>query len=178
MTTRFVGEIQVFGFSFAPSGWAFAGGQLLALRQNTALFSLLGTTYGGDGVTTFQLPNLVSRFACNSGSGPGLTQRTIGEPFGDQKVTVLQDQLPAHTHILVDYQANSVSDQSTAPSSSFALGFPGNGSFSVFAPQPPAAVMNPAMIGVAGGTQPHANVQPFLSLNYSIALQGDFPSFS
>jgi len=177
MTSNFIGEVQIFGFSFAPAGWAFAGGQLLPLRQNAALYSLIGTTFGGDGNTTFQLPNLVSRFACGSGTGVGLTPRVIGETFGTQTVTLIESELPTHTHMLVDYQPGDPVDQATTPSSSLALGFPGNNTFNVFASPPPTAAMSPSMIAPAGGAQPHTNEQPFLGLTYAIALQGDFPSF-
>jgi microcystin-dependent protein len=168
----FVAEIRIFGFTFAPKGWAFCAGQLLPLSQNTALFSLLGTTYGGDGKSTFGLPDLQGNAPMFWGQGPGLTDRSEGEQGGEQFVTLLDTEMPLHQHAL---KANSQPGDlptpgpttSLARSSPFIYKTPAGAS----PPQPMAA----NAVGITGGGQPHNNMMPYLTLNFCIALQGVFP---
>ena len=162
----FVGEIRVVGFNFAPQGWALCNGQLLPISQNTALFSLLGTTYGGDGRTTFALPNLQGRAAMHPGQGPGLTLRDLGETGGTTEETLSQAQIPQHNHAL---NAASGSATTGTPSSTSSLAA---GSVNTY-----GAANNMVPMGeTVGGGQPHNNMQPHQVLNYVIALQGIFPS--
>jgi len=161
----FIGEIRAFGFNFAPRGWATCSGQLLSIAQNTALFSLLGTTYGGNGQTTFALPDLRGRVAINQGQGPGLANKTIGEQAGQESHTLTANEMPAHAHA----QPASNADQSTNR--------PGNAvptKGGVYAAAGDGTLLDPTT--QAGGNQPHSIMQPYLVLNYCIALQGIFPS--
>lgn len=175
MTEPFIGEIQTFGFNYAPRGWAQCNGALLPIRQNTALFALIGTTYGGDGTTTFALPNLVSRAACNQGQAPGLSHRDIGETFGEPAVTLTNVQMPMHSHGLTLYTQTDTSKRTSGPSSGSALSNLTSGAPFVET----AAVVGfaPNLIGPNGGNQPHENQQPYLAVNFCIALEGVFPSF-
>ncbi|NLS01689.1 phage tail protein [Rhizobium sp. P38BS-XIX] len=176
MTTPFLGEIQLFAFNFAPYQWAFCNGATMAIRQNTALFSLLGVQYGGDGVTTFQLPNFANRAGCNQGRGPGLTPRDAGETFGSNSITLSQSEMPAHFHSLTIFNQNNTAKKTAGPTSGGVLGVPS--SSSPFAQNAQAnAQFAPNVIGQAGGNQPHENRQPYLAVNFSIALAGAFPSF-
>lgn len=179
MTEPFIGEIQVFGFSFNPRGWAFCNGALIPIQQNTALFSLLGTNYGGDGKTTFQLPNFASRGGCEQGQGPGLTPRVIGETFGDFTVSLTSDQVPAHSHGFNLYAQTDSAKRSASPAPGAALSVPTVSTTTPFYPPGVADTsFSPAMLAPsAGGNLPHANQQPYLALNFCIALQGTFPSF-
>jgi microcystin-dependent protein len=174
MSEPFLGEIRMTGWNFASRGWALCNGQLMSIAQNTALFSLLGTTYGGDGITTFALPNLQGRVPIHQGQGPGLTNRTIGEVGGAESVTLLQTQMPAHNHLV----SASQSADGTSPGNSF----PGNDSrgtpLNVYNSTSDGTVMNPAMISSSGGNQPHDNMQPYLCVSFMIALEGIFPSRS
>lgn len=176
MTEPFIGEIQLFGFSFAPRGWAFCNGATLAIQQNTALFSLLGTQYGGNGQTTFQLPNFTNRAGCQQGAGAGLTRRTIGETFGENSVTLTINEMPAHTHPFTVYNQTDLNKRAASPSAGNSLTPPRLSSPYVPA-SPPNTTFSPTMILPSGNSQPHENRQPFLALNHSIALQGVFPSF-
>lgn len=166
-TESFIGEIAVVAFNFAPRGWAICAGQLLPISQNTALFSLLGTTYGGDGQTTFALPDLSGRTPVGTGNGPGLTPLVPGETFGQEQVTLLATEMPAHRHQLT---AGSTADAAApagagfAATSTAAYRSGGDGSIRL------------ANLPVAGGSQPHENRQPFLALTFVIALQGVFPT--
>jgi microcystin-dependent protein len=172
MADPFVAEIRIFPFNFAPKGWAFCDGQLMPLSQNTALFSLLGTTYGGDGKSTFALPDLQGNAAMHPGQGQGLSQRFLGEQGGTESVTLLVSEMPAHTH---NVNALTALSTTTTPTTGTTLGRSVNGNayandsagFQQFAPDalPPA-----------GGSLPHNNLQPYLTLNYCIALQGVFPA--
>jgi microcystin-dependent protein len=167
----FVAEIRIVPFNFPPKGWAFCDGQLLPLSQNTALFSLLGTFYGGDGKSTFALPDLQGSTAMHSGQGPGLSQRFIGETGGSETVTLLVSEMPVHTHT-----ANCVGVLSTtaAPSNQTAIAKSVNGA--AFTPGGGAVQqLAPEALPVAGGSLPHNNLQPYLTLNYVIALQGVYP---
>ena len=168
MSDPFVAEIRIFAGNFAPRGWAFCNGQLLPISQNTALFSLLGTTYGGDGKTTFGLPNLQGSAPMQPGQGPGLSLHDLGEQSGTQTVTLLQSEIPLHTHIA---QATS-SDANTANPTNASWGAQEN---------PPLyrsdadTTMSPNALALAGGSLPHNNMQPYLVLSFIIALQGIFP---
>jgi microcystin-dependent protein len=179
MTEPYIGQIQPFGFNFNPQGWAFCNGATLPIQQNTALFSLLGTQYGGNGQTTFQLPNLAGRAGCQQGSGPGLTPRTIGETFGVNTVTLTQQEMPAHTHGINAYVQNDTSKRSGTPVSNGGLSLPGATTARPFIASAANTTFAPNMLQPnAGGGLPHQNQQPYLGLNFSIALQGVFPSFS
>lgn len=164
----FIGEIRCFGFNFAPIGWALCQGQLMSISQNTALFSLLGTMYGGDGRTTFGLPDLRGRTPMGMGQGPGLSQRDQGEQAGTETVTLVQGQLPAHNH--------SVAASSSATAKSPAAALPAyTGDAATYGTAGDMA-MSPTMVGGGGGGQPHDNLQPYLVLNWCIATEGVFPS--
>lgn len=163
MSTPFLGEIKIFSFSFAPKGWALCNGQLLPINQNQALFAILGTTYGGDGVTTFALPNLQGRVPVHVGNGIILGQRA-----GEQSHTLNISELPAHTHTPV---GSSSSASSASPAGDLWASLSSSG----YSPSPDTT-MNPASILPTGGSQPHDNMSPYLALNFCIALQGIFPS--
>lgn len=178
MTEPFIGEIQLFGFNFNPHNWAFCNGAMLPIAQNTALFSLIGTQYGGNGQTTFQLPNFASRAGCQQGQGPGLTPRTIGEPFGVNSVALTANQMPAHVHGFVLYAQNDNTKRSGTPASGNALSVSSSASTTPFLNGgPPDTTFAPNMIGTQGAGLPHQNQQPYLGMNFCIALQGVFPSF-
>jgi microcystin-dependent protein len=181
----FIGQIMIFGFNFAPRGWAFCQGQLLSIAQNTALFSLLGTTYGGDGRTTFGLPDLRGRVPMGLGTGPGLSSRTIGQKIGTETTTLNVTQLPAHNHVATGSinASNEVgTDQiPTATANTLGGGIVSNRPVSNFNSAAPNVQLNSAMavtVENAGGGQAFNNIQPSLVLNYSIALVGIFPSRS
>lgn len=177
MTQPFVSQIQVFPYNFAPRNFATCQGQLLAISQNTALFSLLGTNFGGNGTTNFALPNLASRAAVGSGSGPGLTPRVIGEQFGTEYVTLISTEMPIHNHGLRVYAQNNPAMRSGTPAANNALSAPSNAASTAFLPAgSPNTTFSPQMVQLAGNSQPHANQQPYLGLLYCIALQGVFPA--
>ncbi|CAN7661776.1 phage tail protein [Ensifer sp. ENS11] len=176
MSEPFIGEIQLFGFNFAPRDWAFCNGATLAIRQNTALFSLLGVAYGGDGTTTFQLPNFTGRTGCNQGTAPGLSQRSIGEVFGENNVTLSTSEMPAHSHGFTIYNQTDSAKRASAPSAGNALTLPIESSVTAKDAQPNAQFAS-NMIGLAGNNVPHENRQPYLAVNFCIALNGTFPSF-
>lgn len=161
----FVGQIQSFSFNFPPRGWAQCNGQLMAIAQNQALFSLLGTTFGGDGITTFALPDLRGRVQVSQGQGSGLTIRNMGERFGTETVTLQVSNLPQHTHTL---SGNTTANADTALNNSIGG--------QVWAPVSPNTTANPNDVTSAGSDQPHNNIQPTLGIGYCIALQGIFPS--
>ncbi len=163
----FLGQIQPFGFNFAPRGWTRCDGQLLPISQNTALFALLGTTYGGDGRTTFGLPDLRGRAALHFGQGPGLSSYNIGQKGGAETVTLSTNQMPSHNHSL-----NAVAEPaSTAKPEGNLLA-----AALTYDVAPPDAVMAGVSIGSTGGGAAHNNIQPFLVINWCIALVGIFPS--
>jgi microcystin-dependent protein len=170
---QFVAEIRIFPFNFAPRGWAQCNGALMAIAQNTALFSLIGTFYGGDGKSTFGLPNLQGSFAMHQGEGAGLTPREIGETGGEAAVTLLGTQIPGHTHAV-----NCASSGGTSSPLSAEFGGGGRGRQPAYAAGPAAVSMNPNAVAAAGGSQPHNNLPPYVVLNYCIALQGIFPARS
>lgn len=169
MPDPYIGEIRLFGGTFAPQGWALCDGQLLAISANEALYALLGTTYGGDGQTTFALPDLRGRVPVHQGQGPGLSNRALGEAGGTETVTLVGPELPAHAHTLA---ANSgTGTQSNPAGNVWAAGptaFIGPGSADL-------TMAGPA-VGPAGGSQPHDNMLPFQAVNFIIALEGIFPS--
>lgn len=169
-----LGMIQIFGFSFAPRGWAFCDGSLLPIAQNTALFSLLGTTYGGNGQTTFALPDLRGRVPLGMGNGPGLTPHPQGEMAGTENVTLLVNQIPQHNHAMM----GSGDAQSVGGVAGNSLGSAprGSGNGTVYAPGATNQVAMGSPTGFTGGNQPHSNMQPYLAMNYCIALEGIFPS--
>lgn len=167
----FVGEIRIFAGNFPPKNWAFCNGQLMPIIQNTALFSLLGTMYGGDGKTTFALPNLMGRAPIGFGQGPGLTNRTQGEAGGSAAVTLLNSQMPYHTHLAAAHSSSTQSSPEGAVWSKTG-GRQGPAAYAAAAPDTP---MSPQALGITGGNQPHNNRQPYLAVNYIIALQGIFP---
>lgn len=171
MSEPFIAEIRIFAGTFAPRGWAFCNGQLLPIAQNTALFSLIGTTYGGDGRTTTALPNLEGRAPMHPGRGPGLTTRRLGELGGTETVTLTEAQMPNHNHTV---WATDEAAEETAPSNTTAFGRARGGA--PYASGTPSAVMAPQMLSEAGGSQPHNNMQPYLAINFIIALVGLYPS--
>ena len=170
MSDQFVAEIRVFPFNFPPTGWAFCNGQILPISQNTALFSLLGTTYGGDGVSNFALPNLQGNFPINFGQGAGLSLYDLGETGGAAAVTLLASEIPAHTH-----NVNCATASNAASPANAVFGGAARGKPPAYAPGPAAVAMSGSAVAAAGGNQPHNNLPPFLVLNFCIALQGVFP---
>lgn len=168
MSSPYVGEIRAVGFNFAPQGWAFCDGSLLSISQNEVLYTLLGTTYGGDGVNTFGLPDLRGRIPFHQGSSSGNTL-VLGELSGSETVTLVPNQLPTHTHPL---QANSSSGSQPSP----ANGFWAKSSLDEFSTETPTLSMAPTSVLAAGGSQPHNNIPPFLVLNFIISLYGVYPS--
>jgi microcystin-dependent protein len=169
----FVAEIRIFPFNFAPRGWAFCDGQLLPISQNTALFSLLGTTYGGNGQSTFALPNMQGNAPMHPGRGPGLSLHDLGETGGSETVTLLQSEIPAHSHSMRAHNADQADAQNPSPNTSLAqsangFAYQNNASSNLVA-------LNPSALAPVGGDQPHNNMQPYLTLNLCIALQGIFP---
>lgn len=175
MTTPYIGEIQIFGFNFAPYHWATCSGQLMPIAQNQALFSLLGTYFGGNGTSNFGLPNYVGNAACSQGQGAGLTQRIVGESFGTQSVTLQQTEMPAHNHSMHLYTQPDASLRHAVPLTGDAVLSPTQ--TTPFVPQvAPNTSFAPTMIGFTGQGQPHENRQPLLALNFCIALAGQFPA--
>ena len=170
MADPFVAEIRIFPFNFAPKGWAFCDGQLLPLSQNTALFSLVGTMYGGDGKSNFALPNMQGNAPMFCGQGPGLSLHDEGETGGSETVTLLESEIPSHSHAWMASNADA-NDQS--PANELLAG--GVGGISCYAAPGALTQLNPNAISPAGGDQPHNNMQPYLTLNFCIALQGVFP---
>jgi microcystin-dependent protein len=169
MADPFVAEIRIFPFNFAPKGWAWCDGQLLPLSQNTALFSLLGTTYGGDGKSNFALPDLQGSAPMHPGQGPGLSLHDLGEIGGSETVTLLESEIPAHSHA---WQASLADALEPAPAGQqFATGI----GVQVFAASSSLVAMAPELLAPAGGDQPHNNLQPYLTFFFCIALQGVFP---
>jgi microcystin-dependent protein len=173
MSEPFVAQVQIFPYNFAPLGWALCQGQILAISQNTALFSLIGTFYGGDGKSNFALPDLRSRSAIGAGTAPGLTPRVVGEEAGEETVTLLPNQIPAHTH-----PANCNSGVGTDYGPSGDVWAADAGGNNEYGSKPIAGQMSPNAVLPVGGGQPHNNLQPYVGMNYCIALQGVFPARS
>ena len=165
----FVAEIRIFPFNFAPKGWAFCDGQILPLSQNTALFSLLGTTYGGDGKSNFALPDMQGNAPMHPGQGPGLSLHDLGETGGSETVTLLESEIPAHVHSLVASQADAGSQSPVGqlPAAGVGVG--------MYAPAGSLVGLNTNALTPAGGDQPHNNMMPYLTFYFNIALQGVFP---
>jgi microcystin-dependent protein len=174
MSDPFLGQLQIFGFPFAPRNWALCTGQLLPISQYTALFSLLGVNFGGNGTSNFGLPNFQGAAACATGQGPGLTPRAIGEAFGSDTVTLLAGEMPAHSHPFEVFNQADGTKRHGAPVAGDALSAPGTVTPFVSGATV-AGNFAPTMIGVAGGGQPHPNQQPYLAMNFCIALNGIFP---
>jgi microcystin-dependent protein len=175
MSQPFLGEIKMFGGNFAPRNYALCNGQVMSIAQNTALFSILGTTYGGNGVQTFALPNMQGRVPMHWGSGAGLSTYVVGESGGTENVTLLQTQMPSHTHLV---NATTAAGIASSPASAL-LASPSDsqgGQVTEYATGNPNTTLAPTSIAATGGSQPHANIQPFLCVSFIIALQGIFPS--
>ena len=170
MADPFVAEIRIFPFNFAPKGWAWCNGQLLPLSQNTALFSLLGTTYGGDGKSNFALPDLEGRAPMHPGQGPGLSLHDLGETGGSETVTLLTSEMPFHNHGL---RASLDAGDVAIPGPTRSLASSAQGV--IYNTTAPATAMGAEALAPAGGDQPHNNMQPYLTFYFNIALQGVFP---
>jgi microcystin-dependent protein len=168
----FVAEVRIFPFNFAPKGWAFCDGQLLPLSQNTALFSLLGTTYGGDGKSNFALPNMQGNAPMHPGQGPGLSLHDLGEMGGSETVTLLESEIPSHTHAL---KASTTNSSKPSPANNSLAKVQSGGTPYVAAAGAPPVSFAANALAPAGGDQPHNNMQPYLTLNFCIAMQGVFP---
>lgn len=186
MTAPFVGEVKAFGFNFSPRNYMFASGQLLPIAQNSALFSILGTTYGGNGTTNFALPNLNGAIPMGNGSGPGLTPRVLGETGGTESVTLLVTEMPSHNHTVATRADPSgtthMTDQpqpgyfitrfqyfSAGPANSWYKPAPAT-------PIPTPTTLYPLTVSLTGGNLPHNNLQPLLVLNWCVAVRGVFPA--
>jgi microcystin-dependent protein len=167
MSQQFLGQIQQFGFIFAPRGWAFCNGQLMSIAQNTALFSLLGTMYGGDGVTTFAVPDMRGRIPLHFGQGPGLSNYTQGEASGTESITLLSTQMPVHNHLI---NASSGAKLNNVPAAN------NLGGADIYTNATLDSVMEVPTIGPTGSNQPHENRQPILVINWCIAVEGIYPS--
>lgn len=172
MSDPFVAEVRIFPFNFAPKGWAMCNGQLLPISQNTALFSLLGTTYGGDGKSTFALPDIQGRAVMAPGQGPGLSLHDLGEMAGERTVTLNTPEMPQHTHQLRAHSQDPADLNAPSPQRTLARSDGGN---AFGTPDLPAVSMSFSAVSMVGNGQPHNNMQPALTLNYCIALQGIFP---
>jgi microcystin-dependent protein len=178
-TSPFVAEIQMYGFNFPPRGFAFCNGQILPISQNTALFSLLGTTYGGNGQSTFALPDLQGNAAMHPGQGPGLSLHDLGEQSGSQFITLLLSEIPLHTH---NTQAKTAGGTASPDGLTWGASNAQKLAANFYAPAPPtpgapvpSLPMHPGALSIAGGSLPHNNMMPYLTLNFCIALQGVFP---
>lgn len=171
MSNPFVAEIRIFAGNFAPNGWAQCNGQLLPISQNTALFSLLGTTYGGDGKSNFALPNLQGQAPLQAGQGPGLSLRDLGETSGEQSVTLLVTEMPVHSHTVQAATSGGLPSPTANAWASGAKGHPA----SYAAPGGQTVQMNPLGTAVTGSSLPHNNMSPYLCLTFIIAMQGVFP---
>jgi len=177
MSQPYIGEVRAFGFPFAPRNYAYCNGQLVAISQNSTLFAIIGTTYGGDGTQTFGLPNLTNSAAMHWGNGPGLTPRVIGEVLGADNVTLTSQQIPNHTHIVTSADTTVPAQKTGVPTGTVYVG-PSTPANAYDAAGTPGANFSPKMIATAGSSLPHQNVQPVLAMNYCIALYGIFPSRS
>lgn len=176
MSQPYIGEIRCFGFTFAPRDWAFCNGQIMAIAQNPALFSILGTIYGGDGVTTYALPNLQGQIPMHWGHGTSGLNTVIGQGQGQANVTLTVSQMPAHNHTISSADPGNPANRLPGPSSAAYLSGIRNSQGYQNPPVTPNANFSPNAITPAGNSQPHDNMQPFLTLNFCIALFGIFPS--
>jgi microcystin-dependent protein len=170
MADPFIAEIRIFPFNFAPKGWALCDGQLMPISQNTALFSLLGTTYGGDGKSTFALPDLRGSAPMHPGQGPGLSLYDLGQSGGSESVTLLQSEMATHSHEMRGAAQDPALAKAINPAASWSLS-QGGGIYQAAQ----NTQLAPEAVGPAGGDQPHNNMQPYLTFNFNIALQGVFP---
>jgi microcystin-dependent protein len=173
MADPFVAEIRIFPFNFAPKGWALCDGQLLPISQNTALFSLLGTTYGGNGKSNFALPDMQGDAPMHPGQGPGLSLHDLGETGGSPTVSLLESEIPGHQHAMRAHNGDQADAQNPSPNTSLAqsangFAYQSNGAQNLVS-------LNPSALAAVGGDQPHNNMQPYLTLNFCIAMQGVFP---
>jgi microcystin-dependent protein len=171
VSNPFVAEVRIVGFNFPPTGWAYCNGQLMPISQNTALFSLVGTYYGGDGKSTFALPDMQSNACVGQGQGPGLSDYVLGQQSGSQYVTLIQSEMPAHNH-QVGYNVGLATLGTGANTTTFAKASGGN----AYKTGTPNVALDPQTLSVAGASLPHNNMMPYLALNYIIALQGVFPA--
>ena len=171
MSDPFIGEIRLFGFNFAPTDWAQCNGQLLSIAQNTALFSILGTTYGGDARTTFGLPNLQGQAPLHAGQGPGLSDRQLGESGGEPSVTLIVSEMTPHAHAVA--ASSTTADQSNPTNTVWATGAGGRGQN--FYTRGAGVPMSNQALGATGGSQPHNNLPPYLLLNFCICMYGVYP---
>ncbi len=167
--TRYLGSVALVSFDYAPKGWALCNGQLLPINQNQALFALLGTFYGGDGISTFALPDLQGRMPVGAGQGEGLSSYSVGQTGGEETHTLLLSEMPAHTH-------TAIGSGSPANTGSVAGTYWATPRLLLYSSAAPSVTMNSVAIGSTGGTQPHDNQKPYLTITYIIALQGIFPS--
>ena len=171
MAQPYIGEIRMFGGNFAPAGWAFCQGQLLAISENETLFNLIGTTYGGDGQSTFALPDMRGRLPIHMGQGGGLSNYVLAQTGGTENVTLTTSQIPQHNHILT--VSSSAASASTPQGNIVA-----NATSNLYIRDIPSDTMNPGSVGSAGGSQPHTNIMPFLCVSFIISLFGIFPTQS
>ena len=172
MSDQYVAEIRMFAGNFAPYGWALCNGQILPISQNTALFSLLGTNYGGNGTSTFGLPNLQGSAPLGYGQGPGLSQRLQGQTGGEQTVTLLTTQIPSHTHAA---QAATSGGLEAPTGHAWGEAMLGKTPLNIYAPGPGNVLLSAQALAITGGSQPHNNLPPFLCVTFIIALTGIFP---
>ena len=172
MSSPFIGQIIETGFNFAPRNWATCDGQIMSIAQNTALFSLLGTTYGGNGQTTFALPDLRGRVPIHMGQGPGLSLKVIGQVSGSESVTVISSQMPQHNHLV---NVNGGNGNLKNPNGNFAAAVQGTNT-NIYSGTSNGTTLSPQAVGIAGGNQPHNNMQPYGVHNFTICLFGVFPS--
>ena len=168
MGQSYIGEIRMFGGNFPPFGWAFCNGQTIDISENSALFNLIGTTYGGNGVTTFNLPNLQGRIPIHQGANQGVPF-IIGSIGGTENVTLTLSEIPSHSHTV----AAKTSATATSPSGAV---YGGNAAHAIYSAKAPSAPMNAGMVGVGGGSQPHNNLMPYLAVSFIISLFGVYPS--
>jgi len=180
MTEPFYGEVQLFAFNFAPVNWALCNGALMGVQQNPTLFSLLGINYGGNGQTTFALPNFNGTAPCSQGQGSGLSNRVLGEPFGTEGVTLMSSNIPPHTHGMNGYAQGDATKRSAAPVANAGLCAALHGAcYLNGTPAPtPDTAFAPSMLSPGNPAAAHENRQPYLAVNFCIALNGIFPSFS
>ncbi|MBB2806528.1 microcystin-dependent protein [Xanthomonas arboricola] len=178
MTEPYIGEIQLFGFDYNPYGWAFCNGATLPIMQNTTLYSLLGVAYGGNGSSTFQLPNFSARAGCHQGAGPELTPHTLGSNFGSASESLLSTQIPMHQHGINAYSQSDATKKTGTPANGVALSSLNVNTERPFLAVAPDKQFSPTMLLPTGTGQAHENRQPYLAVNFCIALQGNYPAFN
>jgi len=184
MAEPFLGQVEIFAFNFPPKGWTTCSGQQLSIQQNTALFSLLGTTYGGNGQTTFGLPDLRGRVSIGWGQGPGLSNYDLGQITGAESHTLITTEMAAHNHLLNVNTSTAATSNVDVPSTSVVLGQTAGKqsgvanpfALNLYASGAPSVTLDPHSIGMSGGSQPHNNLMPYLAINFCISLVGIFPS--